>query len=133
MKTIFFLQFNKINTHQPVISGLIKNHQVDVNILRAGIDARNGGFMVVELSGTNGSVEHSVVFLRKKNVQVEEISTRIHYKSEKCVHCGACTAVCFAGALKMSPLKELVFDSGKCIACSMCTKACPFQLFTLKF
>jgi L-aspartate semialdehyde sulfurtransferase ferredoxin len=133
MKNIYYLQFDEVNTNQPVISSLVKSHNVDVNILRAGIDARKGGFMVIELYGEKGTVEQSVSFLKQKKVHVDEISSRIHHRSERCVSCGACTAVCFVGALVLDNQKELHFDPKKCIACSLCTKACPFQLFTLNF
>jgi L-aspartate semialdehyde sulfurtransferase ferredoxin len=133
MKSIYYLQFDHNTTNQPVISGLVKKHHIDVNILRAGIDARKGGFMVIELCGNNGSVDQSISFLREKQVVVDEISSRIGYSSERCVNCGACTAVCFAGALSLSEDKELQFNPSRCIACSLCTKACPFQLFQLNF
>jgi len=48
------------------------------------------------------------------------------------VHCGACSAVCFAGALTMNrTTAELVFDPEKCVMCELCLTACPLKLFDI--
>ncbi|HHT48944.1 MAG TPA: 4Fe-4S binding protein [Firmicutes bacterium] len=50
----------------------------------------------------------------------------------KCVHCGACTAVCAPAALRLSgPEATLVFDEECCEDCGSCLKACPLRAITL--
>ncbi len=120
-------------TNEPVISNLIRQTTLEVNILRAGIDAHKGGFMVVELSGMHDSVEQGIRFLRQRQVEVDRISFRIAHDADSCVHCGACTAVCFSGALAMNGDSHLKFSPDKCIACGLCLKACPMKLFSSRF
>ena len=51
-----------------------------------------------------------------------------------CIHCGSCTAVCFAGALVLKkPEWKLKFDPNLCIVCELCTKTCPLGLFKIDF
>ncbi len=133
MKSIYYLRFHPEITKEPIICNLIKEVAVEVNILRAGIDARKGGFMVIELGGEEASIKNSIGFLTKRRVGIDEISSRIHYDADQCVHCGACTAVCFSGALGMDNESQLVFAPEKCIACSLCLKACPLRLFSFSF
>lgn len=133
MKNTYYLTFQPKITNEPVISNLIRQTTLEVNILRAGIDARKGGFMVVELSGMNDSVEKGIRYLRQWQVEVDRISSRIEHDADNCVHCGACTAVCFSGALVMNGDCRLEFNPDKCIACGLCLKACPMKLFSSRF
>ncbi|HOE56518.1 MAG TPA: 4Fe-4S binding protein [Bacillota bacterium] len=53
---------------------------------------------------------------------------------EKCVNCGACTAVCNEDALCME--KEdwtLSFNESVCTHCNACVKACPLRVISLKY
>lgn len=46
--------------------------------------------------------------------------------ASRCVACGACTAVCLAGALRIGPPTwELAFEPERCTACGLCLDACP--------
>jgi len=50
----------------------------------------------------------------------------------KCVHCGACTAVCPSGALSIeAPRWELSFEKDKCDICQLCARACPVHAITV--
>ena len=54
--------------------------------------------------------------------------SRLDIAREKCIHCGACTAVCNEGALFMK--KEdwsLTFNKLLCTSCDACVKACPLR------
>jgi ferredoxin len=44
----------------------------------------------------------------------------------RCVHCGACTAVCRVDALVINrSTMEVEFHPDKCVACGLCRQACP--------
>lgn len=57
----------------------------------------------------------------------------LNIDKEKCVHCGACTAVCNESALYMK--KEdwtLGFNELICTHCNACVKACPLRAISTK-
>lgn len=131
-KERFSLNFSIETAGKPIISSLIKNYQVDCNILNAKISAEHGGTMFLELTGQSSAIVDAVEFLSEQIVDVKRISRSIIHDSEKCISCGSCTAVCPSGTLKISaPDFELKFDEEKCIICGSCIKACPFRLFRL--
>ncbi|NLC53747.1 MAG: 4Fe-4S binding protein [Firmicutes bacterium] len=46
----------------------------------------------------------------------------------KCIHCGACTAVCASSALRIGGDGcTLLFDEKRCEDCGSCVKACPLR------
>lgn len=52
----------------------------------------------------------------------------INFDPEKCVHCGACTAVCTPAALRFGDDGcTLVYDENNCEDCGSCVKACPLR------
>jgi len=53
---------------------------------------------------------------------------KIQLNFNKCVHCGACTALCESKALSLDSVSwSLNFDERKCIGCLLCLKACPLR------
>ena len=58
----------------PLISTLIKNYSVDVNIIYGNIDSIKDtpyGTMVVELSGTKDNMETAISYLQERNLKIE--------------------------------------------------------------
>ncbi len=63
-----------------------------------------------------------------------ELKYQLDFKREGCVACGACTAVCFSGALSHNrPGWELNFKPELCVICGLCVKACPLKLFNIDY
>lgn len=70
------LSFVGESTGRPVVSSIIRDFGVDINILTAQIDHIRSapfGVMLVELSGDDDSVEKSLDFLKRIGVSVEVI------------------------------------------------------------
>lgn len=54
--------------------------------------------------------------------------SKLNIDDKKCVHCGACTAVCKVGALRMKNEDwALAFNEALCTHCNTCLSACPLR------
>ena len=90
--------------------------------------------MVLELEGTTTNLKNGIAYLQENQVSCEPLNKKITWDNVRCISCGNCTAVCFAGALQMDPVNwELQFDPEKCIVCELCVPACPLNLFKIDF
>ncbi|HHT89461.1 MAG: methionine ABC transporter ATP-binding protein [Bacillota bacterium] len=75
--TLVRLTFIDQRAHQPIISQMIRTHDLDVNILYGRIDQMKTtpfGMLLVELDGTREQVTEAVQFLQKNQVEVEVLS-----------------------------------------------------------
>lgn len=130
----YILSFNSIIAQKPVVYSLIKDYGVRLNILKAGINPENGGFLLVELDGSTDEEYLALQYMKASGVYAEPFEKRICFDSDKCIDCGACTGVCPTKALSLDrQTKELRFEHSKCVACGFCTKSCPLGLFDLNW
>ncbi|NSW94582.1 MAG: 4Fe-4S binding protein [Bacteroidales bacterium] len=128
----FVLTFSPEATGEPITYNLIKKFDIMVNIIRADVSPGKIGHLVMEMTAPAKVLKEGMEYIRQNNVECEPIDRKISYLKEKCIHCGACSAVCFAGALTMNPsTAELSFDPEKCVICELCLKSCPLSLFTI--
>ncbi len=75
------LTFIDERAHQPIISRMVREHGVDVNILFGRIDQMKDipfGMLLVEMCGDTKKVESAIGFLRKNHVQVEVLNNCSH-------------------------------------------------------
>ncbi len=134
MKKRFVLNFPKESIEIPVTYNLIKHYDVKVNILNAYISSEEGGKLAVEMEGTNDNILNGLEYIKLQHIDCVPLDKKIHFKSELCVDCGVCVAVCFAGALTLEKESfKLNFDIENCIVCELCTTACPLRLFKIDF
>ncbi len=120
------LIFDKKIMYKPIIYRLARDFDIIFNVLEAKIYPKQEGRLVLELKGEDDSIEKSIRYFRDEGVKVEILADRISRDEEKCVHCGACTAVCRVEALAIErETMEVMFHPENCIACGFCTKACP--------
>ncbi len=120
------LIFDKKIMYKPIIYRLARDFDVIFNVLEAKIYPKQEGRIVLELKGEDDSIEKSITYFRDEGVKVEILADRISRDDEKCVHCGACTAVCRVEALAIErETMEVMFHPENCIACGFCKKACP--------
>jgi len=125
---IFVLRFSKDIVDQPIICKLVKEFDVEFNILKATIDLQNEGLLVLELRGHKANVEKGLAYLKEQNVVVERIAATIRRDIESCVQCGLCTGICPTSALALDrPTMEVLFDPDRCSGCGLCVSVCPVR------
>ncbi len=114
--------------YQPVIYRLAREFDLVFNILEAKIFPRREGRLILELRGTPDQVDAGVAYLVGAGVEVTPIAENISRDDDRCVHCGACTAVCRTGALAVDRYTgEVAFVPERCAACGQCETACPMR------
>ena len=119
------LTFPPEKTDQPVVTNLV-SYGLTFNILKAYISPGKTGNIILELVGTNENIKKGLDYLRGEDISVRTYTDSVIRFEEKCIHCGACTAVCPSGALRMNPKTwELEFDMDQCMLCGHCVRACP--------
>ncbi|MCX7920231.1 MAG: 4Fe-4S binding protein [bacterium] len=128
------LNFPHSTIDQPIIYRLIKDHDVEVNILRARITPKEEGEMVVELTGRSKQHLQQVRdYLIAHGVKLQPLEKDITWIQDRCTHCTVCVAVCPVRAFKVDlKTKEITFDREKCIACELCIPACPYRAMEIR-
>ncbi len=125
---IYILRFPKETSNEPVIFQLVKQYDVEFNILKADILPQREGVMILELKGAKDKVNTGLAYLKSFGVKVQRLAAAINRDDKKCFQCGACTGICPVGALYIKrPGMEVLFDPDKCTGCSLCVSICPVR------
>jgi ferredoxin len=128
------LRFPKRLVERPIIYRLVKDYDLEFNILKASITPEQEGVMVLQLKGNQTEYDKGIDFLLKAGVKIQSLSQDVTRNDERCTHCGACITVCPTGAFSLEPKTRLViFDNEKCIACGLCIPACPPRAMEVHF
>lgn len=126
------LRFPAEVSDKPLIYYLVKDFDLMVNILKANINPHKQGTMIMELSGDN--LDDGLAYLASRGVAVQPLSEEIVRHEDRCISCGACTAICPSGALYIErPAMAVHFNGEKCVVCQMCTRACPVRAMEVRF
>ena len=128
------LRFPKRMVDRPIIYRLVKDYDLEFNILKASITPEQEGVMVLELKGNQSEYDKGIEFLLKAGVKIQSLGQDVIRNEERCTHCGACVTVCPTGAFRLDPKTRLIiFDNEKCIACGLCIPACPPRAMEVHF
>ncbi len=134
MKKRYILTFPSETTNEPITYVLVKQYDIKINIIKANINSGEEGTLLLEMDSFEENISKAKKYLEENNISCQSLEKQIHFQSEECMHCGSCTAVCFANALTLDPeTKKINFDTEKCIVCELCINACPLQLFESHF
>lgn len=122
------LIFKKDIMYKPIIYRIAKDFNIIFNVLEAKILPKLEGRLILELRGTREEIDTTVTYFTGEGVEVQVLADMMSRDESRCVHCGACTAVCRVDALYIDrDTMEVRFDSSRCVACGLCRIACPVK------
>ena len=128
------LRFPDKLVDRPIVSRLVKDFDLDFNILKASVTPGEEGLLVMELSGEKRNYDKGIKYLTDTGVQIQSLSQDVVRNEARCTHCGACITICPTGAFSLEPeTRRVIFDDTKCIVCELCVKACPPRAMELHF
>jgi len=130
------LHFPRRLVEQPVICRLVRDYNLEFNILKASITAEpeEEGLLVLQLKGEQEEYDRGIKFLLKSGLKIQSLSQDVTRNEARCTNCGACVTVCPPGAFEVDPkTRQVSFDHEKCVACGLCIKACPPRAMEVHF
>ena len=134
VKERFTFVFSPDTYAKPVTYHLVKDYDLRINILRAEITPGEEGHLLAEIEGEEDNLRRALEFLAAESIEVIPTNKQVTVRQEECVHCGACTAVCFSGAMAMNREEwKMEFRPEKCIVCGLCIEACPLRIISVGF
>ena len=128
------LRFPRRLVDRPIVYWLIKDYNLEFNILKASVTPDEEGLMVLELRGEQTDYDRGIRYLTEAGVRIQSLSQDVIRNEERCTHCGACITICPTYAFEVDPVtREVSFYGDKCIACGLCIQACPPRAMELHF
>lgn len=119
---------------QPIVYRLVKDYDLQFNILKASVAPGEEGVLAMELSGEQRNYDRGIQYLTDVGVRIQSLSQDVVRNESRCTHCGACITLCPSGAFSLElPSRRVLFDNNKCIVCELCIKACPPRAMELYF
>ncbi len=126
IKKKLVLSFPEKIVTKPITYKLVKEYNLEFNILRAEITPNMEGKMLIELKGNKNQIDEAIKYLTHTGVTVQEAAKDIIIDKNLCVDCGACTSICITQALTLDKKSyKLNFNKEKCILCELCLDCCP--------
>jgi L-aspartate semialdehyde sulfurtransferase ferredoxin len=128
------LHFPQRLVDKPIVYKLIKDFNLEFNILKAYVTPQEEGLMVLELKGEDKDYLKGIKYLESSGVKIQPLSEDIIRNETKCTHCGVCVPICPTQALEVDPItRKINFYDTKCIACEVCIKVCPTHAMEVHF
>ncbi len=128
------LHFPRLLVDQPIVYHLVKDYNLEFNILKASVTPKEEGLLVLELSGEQSDYEQGMQYLTGIGVGIQLLSQNVIRNETRCTHCGACITICPTSAFTLElPSRRVNFQAEKCIACGLCIKPCPPRAMEVRF
>jgi len=128
------LHFPSNLVDQPIVSRLIREFNLDFNILKASISPEEEGLLVLELAGKQSDFAKGIKYLKASGLKIQPLSRDVVRNKGRCTNCGACVTICPTDAFEVDPkTREIIFHDEKCLACGICIKACPPKAMEVHF
>ena len=84
------LRFPNRLIDQPIVCKLVKDYDLEFNILKAYVTPREEGLLVLELKGQDEEYHRGIDYLIRIGVRIQPLSQDIIRNNAKCTHCGIC-------------------------------------------
>lgn len=128
------LKFPPTLVDKPIAYKLVKEYDLEFNILKASVTPKEEGVLVLELKGKNQNYNDGIKFIKSLGVSIQPLNKDVIRVEEKCTHCGLCVGICPTDALTVDQIsRKVIFDDSQCMACELCIKACPTWAMELHF
>ncbi|WP_300464582.1 4Fe-4S binding protein [Desulfobacula sp.] len=129
------LTFPRFIGGQPIITELIREYELEVNIYRAQVTPNEKGYIAIDIIGEESQIEDGLEFIRSFEIDVNLTMNTLLWNKDKCTGCGNCVPHCPTGALyvKDNRSRPIDFHGDKCIECLCCIESCPFGACTSMF
>lgn len=129
------LMFPAEVSEKPIITYLVRDFSLEVNIYRALVNKKEEGYMVLDITGDEEKIAQGLEYLSNIHVQVSDSRRGLQWNQEKCTSCGNCLTHCPTEALHISDRStmEVRFADAHCIECLACIRNCPFGACTSLF
>ncbi len=128
------LHFPKRLVERPIVYRLVKDYNLEFNILKASVNPEAEGLVVLELKGEPAEYDKGIEYLVNAGVRIQSLSQDVTRNEQRCTHCGACVTICPTGAFELEPsTRQVIFYNEKCLACGICIRACPPRAMELHF
>ncbi len=128
------LRFPRRLVDRPIVSRLVKDFNLDFNILKASVTPDEEGLLIMEVTGSQENYDKGIRYLTKTGVRIQSLSRDVSRNEERCTHSGACITICPTKAFEVEQTTRRVkFYNEKCIACGLCIKACPPRAMEVHF
>ncbi|MCD6584107.1 MAG: (Fe-S)-binding protein [Candidatus Omnitrophota bacterium] len=127
------LHFPKELVDKPIVYRLVKDFNLEFNILKAEVNPREEGVLVLEIKGEDADLEKGMEYLKKSGVRVQPLSQDVSMDRNKCVDCTICIPLCPTQALVRNDNFEVEFIKERCIACGICISVCPYKAMSIRF
>ena len=128
------LHFPRRSLDQPIVYKLVKDFDLQFNILKASVTPEEEGLMVLELIGKKENYDKGIEYLESFGVKIQPLSRDVLRNEGKCTHCGVCVPICPTGALIVDEInRKIIFKNEKCIACELCVPICPPRAMEVHF
>ena len=106
------LHFPKRLVDRPIVYRLVKDYNLEFNILKALFTQEAEGLMVMEIRGEQKDYDKGIRYLTVSGVRIQSLSQDVIRNEERCTHCGACITICPTDAFELDPLtKRVNFDN----------------------
>ncbi len=122
------LSFPRSETEKPIVSQLVKNYDLEINIFRAKVTPEEYGYLVLDVSGSEEDIRRGMDWVKTFNVTVNESTVGVAWSAERCTHCGNCLPHCPTGALRIvdQRTRAVSFAAAECVECLACLTNCPY-------